>query len=416
MKTSALEIQFCKRFLRALSLLSFCVLILSQNCKASDLRITARAGGVYMLPANLTDTHIIVTGRGSSSQPFVINGVNGKTELHGDSYIRIIGDYIMVNDVSFVNNNINFLSSQALLEVGTKKQLSNHVTIRDCSFNYTGQFHDLDKASQFYWILISGKGDLIDNCVFEGKQNRLPVIHVNAFNWDGDGNIISNCTFQNVKPRVGEALEAIRVGLGSARSNCRILNNKFINYAGDSETISCKSNGVTIASNYFKNCRSGVSLRLSDSSIIENNRFVNTTWPVRISGEGHTITKNVFDSPASSITFMTGGSNCVYKAVSGININENVFVGKITLKVLRTGKCDVAPAGLNVQNNFLYTTSLYKITDADFNATLRTTPSSEKLRTDGVRELEYGVKNLIPSTDAIPLQRVTTYLKQKTNQ
>jgi len=219
-----------------------------------------------------------------------------------------------------------------------------------------------------------------------------------------------------VKPRVGEALEAIRVGLGNARSNCRILNNKFINYAGDSETISCKSNGVTIASNYFKDCRSGVSLRLSDSSIIENNRFVNTTWPVRISGIGHTITKNVFDSPTSSITFMTGGANCVYKAVNGININDNVFVGKIILKVLRSGKCDVAPVGLNVQNNYLYTNSLFKITDADFNATLRTTPSSEKLRSDGVREMEFGVKNIAPSTEASPLEKVTTYLKQKTNQ
>ena len=416
MKTSDLEIRFCKKILGALSLLSFSLLILLQSCKATDLHITAKAGGVYMLPATLSDTHIIITGRGSSSQPFVINGVSGKTELRGDSYIRIMGDYIIVNKVSFINNNINFLSSQALMEVGTKKQLSNHVTIRDCSFNYTGQFNDLDKASQFYWILISGKGDLVDNCVFEGKQNRLPVIHVNAFNWDGDSNIISNCTFQNVKPRVGEALEAIRVGLGNARSNCRILNNKFINYAGDSETISCKSNGVTIASNYFKDCRSGVSLRLSDSSIIENNRFVNTTWPVRISGIGHTITKNVFDSPTSSITFMTGGANCVYKAVNGININDNVFVGKIILKVLRSGKCDVAPVGLNVQNNYLYTNSLFKITDADFNATLRTTPSSEKLRSDGVREMEFGVKNIAPSTEASPLEKVTTYLKQKTNQ
>jgi parallel beta-helix repeat protein len=383
--------------------------------KAADIRINATPGQVYNLPASLNDTHIIITGSGSSGAPFIVAGAGGKTTLRGNSSIIVTGDFVTIRNVSFVNNQINYLEYEALLQIGTKKKAANNNTISNCDFLYTGTFPDMDVKSQFYWIEFYGKTNLIDKCTFEGKQNRLPVIHVNSKGWIGDNNTISNCIFRNVKPRKGEALEAIRVGFGNSRSNCQIINNNFFNYFGDSETISCKSSGVVISGNTFTDCRSGVSLRLGDSSLITNNKFTNTVWPVRIAGTGHVISNNVFDSRTSSITFMKGGTGCTYKTVDNITINDNVFVGQLDLKVLQPSDCDEQPKGVLLRNNFLYTNGLYKIAEGDYGSVMKGMSPALKPRTDGIKEFRYSMRNFSPTADSKIMQKLKTYQSLKTN-
>ncbi|MCQ6960947.1 chondroitinase-B domain-containing protein [Mucilaginibacter aquariorum] len=382
---------------------------------ADDIHINAAPGQVYNLPASLNDTHIIITGSGSSGAPFIVAGAGGKTTLRGNSSIIVTGDFITIRNVSFVNNQINYRDYEALIQIGTKKNSANNNTISNCDFQYTGTFPDMDVKSQFYWIEFFGKTNLVDKCTFEGKQNRLPVIHVNSKGWTGDNNTISNCIFKNVKSRKGEALEAIRIGFGNSRSNCKIINNNFFNYFGDAETISCKSNGVIVSGNTFTDCRSGVSLRLGDSCQIINNKFTNTVWPVRISGTGHVISNNVFDSPASSITFMKGGNGCSYKAVDNITVNDNVFVGKLDLKVLQSSDCDELPKGVLMRNNFLYTNGLYKIAEGDYGSVMHGMSPAFKARTDGVKEFKYSMKNFSPTTDSKIMQKLKTYQNLKIN-
>ncbi|MES2268138.1 MAG: chondroitinase-B domain-containing protein [Bacteroidota bacterium] len=384
-----------------------------QFAKADDIRINATPGQVYNLPAILNDTHIIITGSGSSGAPFILAGSGSKTTLSGNSSIFITGDFITVRNLSFINNQINYRENEALMQIGTKKNAANNNTISNCDFRYTGTFPDMDVRSQFYWIEFFGKTNVVDKCIFEGKQNRLPVIHVNSKGWTGDNNTISNCIFKNVKSRKGEALEAIRVGFGNSRSNCKIINNNFVNYFGDSETISCKSSGVNVSGNTFTNCRSGVSLRLGDSCQINNNKFTNTVWPIRVSGAGHVISNNVFDSPTSSITFMKGGNGCTYKTVDNIIVNDNVFVGRLDIKVLQSSDCDEVPKSIVMRNNFLYTNALYKIADGDYGNAMHGMSPALKPRTDGIKEFKYSMKNFSPATDSKIMQVLKTYQNLK---
>lgn len=392
------------------------MVVLSQsNCLARDLYITAKPGGTYNLPAVLNDTKIVIDGYGSSESPFTVTGVAGKTTINGNSAILVVGNYITVQNVSFINNNINYRESEALLQLGDKKRAVLGDAIRNCDFNYTNVFDDQDKATQFYWVEIYGRNNVVDYCTFQGKQNRLPIIHVNSHSWTGEDNTISNCTFQNVKARKGEALEAIRVGLGDSRSNCRIINNKFMNYFGDSETVSCKSNGVLIEGNTFTNCRSGVSLRLSDSSVIKNNKFM-TKAGVRISGIGHVITNNVFDSPDfSSIIFMRGGDACNYKRVNGVDISDNIFMGKFEMQVLKTKNCPSPPEGVTIHHNFVYADNLFKVDDDNIDNVFKTDSEGTVIRTDGIGVTRFRLKRLNSTNEDSAMRKVRAYRAQKQN-
>jgi poly(beta-D-mannuronate) lyase len=385
-------------------------------CFAGDIRINARPGEIYKLPSSLNDTHIYITGGGAAGAPFVLAGAVGKTVMNGNSFILITGDYITVQNLSFINNNIAYRDNEALVQMGTKKNSANNVIIRNCDFDYPDAFNDRDIATQFYWIEFFGRNDLVDYCTFQGKQNRLPVIHVNSRTWQGDDNEISNCTFQNVKPRKGEALEAIRVGFGNSRSNCKIVNNKFINYSGDSETISCKSNGVIITGNTFIGCRSGVSLRLSDSSQISNNKFTNSREPIRVSGVGHSITNNIFDSGQTSLIFMKAGGGCSYKQASDINVSDNIFVGEFAVKFIETKDCGIMPTQfLKMRHNFVYNNTLLAIKEGDFDSALQGTNPAVKIRTDGIKEVRYGMQNTSPAAEVKMLKRITDYKSLKLN-
>src|SRR5699024_9217982 len=129
-------------------------------------------------------------------------------------------------------------------------------------------FVDEGKKTQFHWINVFGEDITIKNCIFQGKRNRLPIIHINS---NFSNVIVENNLFEDVPSRSGGALEAIRVGLVDGPSNSLIINNRFINYYGDSETISVKADNCRIVNNEFTDCRSGINIRYANNCIISKN-------------------------------------------------------------------------------------------------------------------------------------------------
>ena len=216
-------------------------------CFGREIKITAESGKSYILPDRLVDTRIIIVGIVDKNSPFILSG-NGKTQLLGNSSIQCTTSNIIIKDLNFVNNLITYKESDALISIGSAKKNISNIVITNCHMSYIGKFPDKDVSSQFFWIKLSGRDVSVDKCLFEGKQNRLPIIHVES---GKRAIVISNCIFKNVSCRKGEALEAIRIGLADGDSDCKIIKNEFLNYHGDSETISCKASGILIENNKF---------------------------------------------------------------------------------------------------------------------------------------------------------------------
>lgn len=339
--------------------LKYCILLFLLAINSDDvkqIKIVAEPGKTYYLQENVENTRIIITGQGSVEKPFVISGLKNNTKLSGSSHIYCKANNVIIQNISFVNNNISYKGNEALIKIGDKKLSVKGVTVKDCDFIYSDIFPDKDKETQFFWIKVTAENTIVDNCVFEGKQNRLPIIHVDA---NKKGNIIKYSTFKNVKSRKGEALEAIRVGLTDGTSGCKILNNKFINYHGDSETVSCKADDVVIEGNEFIDSRSGVSLRWADNCVIKNNQFLNTVSPIRISGSGHVISGNRFEGKYTrNISLMKGAQlkqNEVklYKPAKNIIIEDNTFNAPLELRLLEMKETSVLPDNIVLKNNSL---------------------------------------------------------------
>ena len=237
----------------------FVFLFISSYIDSQTLvNIDAEPGGSYFIK-RAHNINLLVSGSGSVDSPFVIDGRG--ISLTGDSHIRLSNQSsnIIIKNIKFVNNEISHRKSTGIIEVGqNKKSLVNNIIIQNIEFYFkNSSFSDKDKKTQFYWIRISGNNILVKNCIFEGKRNRLPIIHIDS----GFENVlIKRNIFKNVPSRVGEALEAIRVGLEDGKCDTRITENTFLRYSGDSETISIKASGVQVDNNQFIDCRSGVVL------------------------------------------------------------------------------------------------------------------------------------------------------------
>lgn len=400
--------------LQYLSLLVLLSLITSPSLGAS-LIVEASPGKVYQLPDTLRNTHVIITGNGSPKANFKLRGAKGFTVLTGNSSIEVRGNHIIIEHLIFSNNELDFTKNQALVQVGNSKFNAQYITLRDCQFRYTRKFNDRDTKSQFFWIQVFGQNSLIESCSFEGKQNRLPILHFNADDWAPDNNIVSTCIFRNVPSRLGEALEAIRIGHGNSRSNSKIIDNQFINYAGDSETISCKSNGIFINGNIFTNCRSGISMRLSDSSEVANNVFKDTIWPIRVSGIGHVIKNNIFDGTTSSIALMKGGSSCSYKPVDELLIKNNIFFRLAELKVLQTDECNEMPGNLTAIDNYYYDNLLYKLEETQGHSIFGNLQPLRKIRSDNVQEYKLTLKKHLHTKGSREVFRKIDNYKRKQN-
>lgn len=323
------------------------------SLKAKTIYVEAVPGGSVLLPESIKDAKVIVSGQGRADAPFIIGSKGKKSILTGESFIKIGNQCknIVIRDIEFLNNLIKYRESTSLIEVGDSKRSEiENIIIERTEFIFNKPFVDKGKGTQFHWINIFGNNVTVKDCIFKGKRNRLPIIHINSNFKDV---LIENNVFKDVPPRNGGALEAIRIGLIDGPSNALIINNKFLNYHGDSETISIKADNVRVIGNEFTACRSGISIRYADNCIINKNIFNNTTTPLRMVGTGHLVFNNVFNEneSSSSITFMMGGQ--YYPDVKDITFYGNVFnTEKFILRMIQFPNHNEPPKDLRFEDNY----------------------------------------------------------------
>lgn len=321
--------------------------------------IHAQPGKTISLEANYKDKILVVRGRGSAAAPAIVDG-KGVTVLTGNSQLYITGEYIMVQNVKVVNPDL-IKGIRSVVSLRYKKETGNNCTIKNIQFiQEPGR-----KPQQSYsWLEVFGQNNTVRGCLFKGKTNRNPILHVDVDNDQPDNNIIENNTFTDIPVRREEAMEAIRIGLGKGVSGTRVKDNIFRKCFGDSETISSKSSGNKITGNYFIECRSGISLRVGNNALIAGNVFYGTRNGVRVVGKGHKIENNCFfnvpvsTSNGGGLILMVGApspaADCHYEAVSNVVVESNIFSNNVGLRVLKpSDKCNNYPRNIVFKKNKL---------------------------------------------------------------
>ncbi len=353
-------------------------LLLTAGCwqanAQNEVVITAKAGQTVNLQASYQDNDVLlIQGGGTAASPAVVDG-GGKTVLTGNNQLYLLGKYIIVQNIKVQNPNL-VQGIRSVVSFRYKKTTGNNCTLSNVQF-----VQDPGQVSphSYSWLEVFGQNNTVTGCLFKGKTNRNPIVHVDVDDDQPDNNTLANNTFTDVPVHPGEALEAIRVGLGHGVSGAVIKDNVFRRCFGDSETLSCKSSGNTMSGNYFVDCRSGISLRGGNNDIVTDNRFYNTKNALRMAGSGHKITNNYFfNAPVSTsnggLVLMVGGDpkGCGYGTVENITIEDNVFVNHLGLRVLKAGEqCTEFPRNIVFrQNRFMNAKQVFELKDtsvADF--------------------------------------------------
>lgn len=281
-----------------------------------------------------------------------IKAINpGQVKISGASQIKIRNsNNITLEGFSFVTN-----SSKELISIDDSK----FVTITNNLF--------LKNGSVRYGSVIIFKGNSLNGKVLSNTFDSNYEIAIALLK--GSKNVlIKNNSFMNVPsvlsiyPRSdGNGMECIQIGReGNWDSEAVVENNSFKNIVGDrAEIISVKSNMANIINNNFVDCHGGVTLRLSNSSIISNNYFSNVSNSIRIFGKNHTISDNSISNAMIGIQLPSADANSDnvgqnYWQSSNIVIrNNNIMKTKVPI-ALGNGyskRRSYLPTGVTIRNN-----------------------------------------------------------------
>lgn len=324
-------------------------LLFCQEVKLEDLQsVLGSNKTIYVKNGTYNDINLNV----ESLKNVTIKAINpGKVKISGASQIKILNsNNITVEGLSFVGN-----SSKELISIENSK----FVTVTNNLFFRNGSVR--------YGSVIIFKGNSLNGKVLSNTFDSNYEIGIALLK--GSKNVlIRNNSFMNV-PNVlsiypksdGNGMECIQIGReGNWDSEATVEYNSFNNIVGDrAEIISVKSDMANIINNNFVDCHGGVTLRLSNSSIISNNYFNNVSNSIRVFGKNHIISDNSISSAMVGIQLPSADANSnnvgqKYLQSSNIVIrNNNITKTKVPI-ALGNGyskKRSYLPIGVTISNN-----------------------------------------------------------------
>ncbi|MBC7722917.1 MAG: right-handed parallel beta-helix repeat-containing protein, partial [Pedobacter sp.] len=244
------------------------------------------------------DCDIELFCNGTEKHPIVFKAQNaGMVSITGKSYLRISGNYIVVEGLKFTDG---FAFQGNVWEFKMGKNVANHSRITNCSIN---DFNNPKRMDENYWVAFYGQHNRVDHCTFFNKKN-LGVLMAVILDDDRsrlNSHSIDNNNFSVRLPLASNAGEIIRVGVSqhcTFYSNTIIKDNLFDNCDGEAEIISIKSCGNIVRNNVFKECQGSISLRHGNNNTVEGNIFLGNdkegTGGARIINEGNWVVNNLF--------------------------------------------------------------------------------------------------------------------------
>ena len=354
------------------------------SISALNSAISSASAGNTITLTNGTYSGTITIGKsGTSTNPITIKAQTiGGVILNGASYIKITGDYIVVNGFKFSGTSSSLPVAGEIINVAGGSNRITNVTFD----NYNSTNAD-DGGSGLRYIELSGTNHEVDHCAFLYKKNVGSCVFSNRKYTSDKGYKIHHNVFAYRTPENGtydsqNDQDAIRLGSSSSSlsdANCEVYDNLFHDWVGEIEIISNKSCSNKYYNNTFNNYAGAMTLRHGNNCQVYNNFFfANTSYKtggIRVIGESHKIYNNYIANTRHNGSDNTGGINISngfaspdlseYYQVKNCSIYNNTFVNND--KHIRIGtevktECTEEPVNLSIVNNVFYSSSSSYVT------------------------------------------------------
>lgn len=261
--------------------------------------IKPRAGDtIIMKNGEWKNAQLVFKANGTQEQPAVLTAeTRGKVELTGNSNLKIDGQWLVVDGMSF-NKGFSVKDDVILFAKSSS----------DCRLTNTSiiNYNPPLKATEYKWLSLYGKNHVVDHCEFTGKNHQGATLVVWLSETPNDHKIQNN--YFGPRPPLGQnGGETIRIGTSDWSmydSRTLVENNIFDRCDGEIEIISVKSCKNVISNNLFYECAGTLTLRHGNDNLVEGNYFIGNdkqnTGGIRVIGENHIIRDNYLYKLAGS--------------------------------------------------------------------------------------------------------------------
>ena len=328
----------------------------------------ALPGDTYVIDAGTyPDSQISIDAMGTANAPVTIKAERpGEVVFTGDSYLRVGGDWVIVEGFLFTDGWNQSLDQVISFRTSSRQATNSRVT--QCAIiGYSPPDPSIDRD----WIGLYGFNNRFDHNLLSGHSNKGVTLVVWRQPGVADYHSIDHNHFRDRGNGGGEnGWETIRIGTSSdslSNSFCVVEHNLFEACDGEVEIISNKSGENIYRYNTFWRSKGMLTLRHGDNCLVDGNIFlgdgVSDTGGIRVIGENHVIVNNYIEGT----TGRQGGAIAVYAGVPDSPLNEyfaahNAYVANNTIvdvlgaHVLvgagyETSNRTVLPAGVVVDNN-----------------------------------------------------------------
>jgi poly(beta-D-mannuronate) lyase len=344
------------------------------------------------------DARLKIHAEGTAEKPVTVKAQTpGKVVFTGDSRISVGGAHVVVDGLWFQNP-----TGEQVIELRQdSKQLASDCRITNCAVTNDTQLTS-EESSQF--ISIYGARNRVDHCYIAGKttQGTTLVVWLSNEAKDQGSHEIDHNHFGPRQKLGKNGGETIRLGdskTSMQTAACVVEHNLFEKCDGEAECISNKSCGNLYRFNTFKGVSGTLTLRHGNACRVENNVFFGNqakgSGGVRIIGEDHVVTGNLFDSltgddERSAMCFMLGIPNSVpngYFQVKRAKVTNNTFVNcahNILIGMQGEKKATLPPLETEISGNHIQTNlgEAFEIKSAADGVTMKDNEASRELAVD----------------------------------
>ncbi|MBB4079574.1 poly(beta-D-mannuronate) lyase [Lewinella aquimaris] len=300
----------------------------------------AQPGDEIVVPnGTYTDLELDFTGKGTADAPIrLVAEEKGKVFLEGQSYLRLAGEYLIVEGLVFRNGFTP--TSEVISFRTTKEELCNNCRVTECVID---NYNPVERYESDYWVGIYGRNNRFDHNYLTGKRNQgvTLAVRLDAEESRENGHRIDHNYFGE-RPILGSnGGETLRIGTSHysmSNSNTLVESNYFDRCNGEHEIISNKSGGNIFRGNTFHECQGTLTMRHGNGTTVDGNFFFGNGKPntggIRIINERQRVVNNYLDGLTGyrfrgALVIMNGVPNSPinrYFQVKDSEASNNVFV------------------------------------------------------------------------------------------
>ena len=270
--------------------------ISSAEALATATRTVKPGDTIVMTDGVWRDAPLAFRAEGKAGKPIVLKAATpGKVVLTGNSWLRMAGSYLVVQDLVFqactsdhdvVAFHIDPRESAATVKKSWALTLkAQHCRLQNCAL-YDCDPADLNLPKN--WIALYGVDNQVDHCLLQGKAGAGPALSIYLSGEQGGHHVMGN-RFTNIGGAQTNSDAVLRVGVGDRAD---------------------LDGSVTVESNFFESCQSGNVLlaNFAAHNNYLNNFFYKCKGVMDLSvGEHCTARSNVFVSDNSFLNSIITG-------------------------------------------------------------------------------------------------------------